>query len=330
MNSVVQPDGSPRSNGFRERLKSDWHLQVLFGTVILLIVFTGSLSYIALFSVETENPFNVQALFFGLLIVACTVLSVILARILNGDRWDILDNVDDKKSNDSRVLCRKFRRRAEATRNILFSLSALYAGFYTYIMWSVDFSDGAGTYFIVCLIASLAVGAMNYFFISSIDFNSRLLVLEHFSVTIDQPTTSEDDLRREVFAASQVYEPAGNIFVLIGIGTTFLSLSFGLITLDPRQILAAEVVALQKFIACMGLALGVSVLGIIAAVLSQYMRAASASKPTEDILEEASTSVQDLRNPTTNQVSNLVPVQNAARPAAETETQELPANDASQ
>jgi len=99
-------------------------------------------------------------------------------------------------------------------------------------------------------------------------------------------------LRTPIFRADQLYEPAGNIFVTVGITATFLGLAVGLVTLDLRALLDAttsEATArpLMAFIGCMGLALGVSMLGVTSALAAQCLRGQGAAETTESLLARA-------------------------------------------
>jgi len=99
-------------------------------------------------------------------------------------------------------------------------------------------------------------------------------------------------LRTPIFRSEQLYEPAGNIFVTVGITATFLGLAVGLVTLDLRALLDAtsnveRARPLTAFIGCMGLALGVSMLGVITALAAQCLRGQGAAQTTESLLARA-------------------------------------------
>ena len=110
-------------------------------------------------------------------------------------------------------------------------------------------------------------------------------------------------LRKFVFRAEQLFEPAGNIFVTAGITATFLGLGLGLIMLDPVGIVAAGrasdatgvvpvdrsaiTSSLRSFLGCIGLALGMSMLGVVTAMAAQWLRGYGANNSTEDLLKNA-------------------------------------------
>ena len=98
-------------------------------------------------------------------------------------------------------------------------------------------------------------------------------------------------LKAEVFRYDQLYEPAGNVFVTVGIMATFLGLAVGLVTVDLSSMTEgtpeAMVLTLKSLITCMGLGLGVSLLGVILALLSQGLRGHGPRQTTEAILEMA-------------------------------------------
>jgi hypothetical protein len=123
-------------------------------------------------------------------------------------------------------------------------------------------------------------------------------------------------LRAAVFRDEQLYEPAGNIFVTMGITATFLGLAVGLSTLDLTAIIqgvgnAADAAAgnamlpdgqsaviqqadsgkdfssLVSFVGCMGLALGISMLGVLMAMAAQWLRGYAPPEGTDAILARA-------------------------------------------
>lgn len=119
-----------------------------------------------------------------------------------------------------------------------------------------------------------------------------------------KPPVSIETLRRSVFRDEQLYEPPGNVFVTMGITATFLGLAVGLATLDLTAVIpplenATDVLvpkpapnreglsALSSFIGCMGLALGVSMLGVVIAMAAQWLRGHGPSLPTDILLERA-------------------------------------------
>lgn len=104
-------------------------------------------------------------------------------------------------------------------------------------------------------------------------------------------------LKVEVFRYDQFYEPAGNVFVTVGIMGTFLGLAVGLATINlsdlANGIPLAMVTTLKSLITCMGFGLGVSLLGVILALLSQGLRGHGPRRSTEDLLDEAARALNE-------------------------------------
>ncbi|HWD27188.1 MAG TPA: hypothetical protein VG387_08485 [Rhizomicrobium sp.] len=94
-----------------------------------------------------------------------------------------------------------------------------------------------------------------------------------------------DDLQQAVFRMETLYEPPGNIFVTIGIMGTFLGLAFGLSTLPLDSMMHSDfktaVTQSVPFVRSMGLALGISTTGVIAALAAHFWR--SWSGPPDSI-----------------------------------------------
>ncbi len=107
--------------------------------------------------------------------------------------------------------------------------------------------------------------------------------------------------RKCVFRDEAWFEPPGNVFVTVGIAATFLGLASGLATLNFHELFyhlenlndASDKGmharnALAGFVRYMGLGIGVSVIGVILAIASQYLRGiASAPIATEEVLKSA-------------------------------------------
>ena len=101
------------------------------------------------------------------------------------------------------------------------------------------------------------------------------------------------------FRDEQLYEPAGNIFVTMGITATFLGLAVGLATLDLNAIVERrDFATLYSFIGCMGLALGISMLGVIDAMAAQWLRGQGPRIDTEALLARARTMAEPPATPT--------------------------------
>lgn len=111
-------------------------------------------------------------------------------------------------------------------------------------------------------------------------------------------------LRKCVFRMEQLYEPPGNVFVTVGITATFLGLAVGLVTLDLFSFFpvkgegvtqtalrsARAVASLRGFVGCMGLALGLSMLGVLTSMFAQWLRGYGPGETTEALLDRATRS----------------------------------------
>lgn len=161
----------------------------------------------------------------------------------------------------------------------------------------------------VSLITGATVGLMVYFAVRYAAYVRMTRFLEQ-ALRLGAPPGVIKSLRDLVYREEQLYEPPGNIFVTVGITATFLGLAFGLISLDisafvqPVNAAVEEAaldggngiagaspgqlaVSLQSFVGCMGLALGVSMLGVIAAMGAQWLRGHGATKPTDELVAMA-------------------------------------------
>jgi hypothetical protein len=126
-----------------------------------------------------------------------------------------------------------------------------------------------------------------------------------------------DSERRVAVKGENLYEPPGNIFVIVGITATFLGLAVALITLDLPSLFTASadnsseiadaiynqapngadgqdrvadgkaLLAINTFIACMGLSLGMSMLGVLHTVAAQWLRGHGPNETTDALLAQA-------------------------------------------
>jgi hypothetical protein len=108
-------------------------------------------------------------------------------------------------------------------------------------------------------------------------------------------------LRQGVFRREQLFEPPGSLFVTLGITATFLGLAVGLVSLDLSQFFppavegpaereargALALMSLRSFVGCMGLALGMSMLGVVTAMAAQWLRGYGPAETTEQLLDRA-------------------------------------------
>jgi hypothetical protein len=110
------------------------------------------------------------------------------------------------------------------------------------------------------------------------------------------------NLRQFVLREEHLYEPPGNIFSTVGIAATFLGLAIGLVLLNPGGLASGQgdadgsaMSGLESFVGGMGLALGVSMLGVFTAIGAQWLRGQAPTDcpgepcflPAETVLELA-------------------------------------------
>lgn len=173
---------------------------------------------------------------------------------------------------------------------------ALYALFYWYAARGFAQSVQASASeppipFAIALVTAMTVGALAA---CSARYAAYIRSATCLSVLVDSEHTDEKALRRvrvAVFRSEQLFEPPGNVFITLGIMATFLGLALGLVTLDLGQFLVQRpntgvaMSSLKSFIGCMGLALGVSMLGVATALAAQWLRGYGPAVATEDLLE---------------------------------------------
>lgn len=162
----------------------------------------------------------------------------------------------------------------------------------------------------VAAMTAVTLGFLCYF---SVGYSSYVKLTKVLEKGLEKKVRRQDIrvFSDAVFRGEQWYDPPGNIFVSVGITATFLGLAVGLVTLDigglfgsqgdvtnsiqattngqsPNAPTSDEVKAsLRSFVACMGLALGVSMLGIMIAIAAQWLRGYGASESTEELLGRA-------------------------------------------
>lgn len=158
--------------------------------------------------------------------------------------------------------------------------------------------DGWPLSLLVIGVTAATIGAQTYFAIRYASFIRMLTALGTLMADgrRNLAQTKRDmiaDLRESVFRDEQLYEPPGNIFVTMGITATFLGLAVGLSTMDLTAIAKKQDFSTAtSFIGCMGLALGISMLGVLVAMASQWLRGHGPRLSTELLLERALEAVE--------------------------------------
>jgi hypothetical protein len=172
---------------------------------------------------------------------------------------------------------------------------------YTYAVWKFAHSSGtseAPVSMPVAAITGITVGALAFFAVRYAAYVRMTRLLEAALIELPKQQHIIDHLRKAVFQGDQLYEPPGNVFVTVGITATFLGLAAALVNLDLPGLLelsnGSENVdpgkaagALRSFVGCMGLSLGVSMLGVTTAVAAQWLRGHGSRRCTEDLLARA-------------------------------------------
>lgn len=199
---------------------------------------------------------------------------------------------------------------------------------YFFALDRIPIADSIGGW-VVAGVTAVTLGVQMFFCFRYASYVQMVVAL-HFLVGARRKNSLPDsgvaligELRNSVFRDEQMYEPPGNIFVTMGITATFLGLAIGLSNLDLTAITqgigtAANAVAdnastmdgdnvtamatvggkdlssLVSFIGCMGLALGVSMLGVLMSMAAQWLRGYGPAMPTETILSRATEIVEGM------------------------------------
>lgn len=181
---------------------------------------------------------------------------------------------------------------------ITWTFVAIYAVGYYYAVWK--FAHAADptsppVNLAVAAITGVTIGALLFFAVQYAAYVRMTKFLETAIAKLPKQQKVIRHLREAVFRGEQIFEPPGNVFVTIGITATFLGLAAALVNLDLPGLLqlsndsteadpAAAALALRSFVGCMGLALGVSMLGVMTAVAAQWLRGHGALGSTENLL----------------------------------------------
>jgi hypothetical protein len=156
---------------------------------------------------------------------------------------------------------------------------------------------------VIAGVTSVTLGFLGFFLVKYSAFVRTTKLLETAVATLPRAHPLVERLRNSVFRGEQLYEPPGNIFVTVGITATFLGLAAALVNLDLHELLRtapnrnAAAGALSSFVGCMGLALGVSMLGVMTSVAAQWLRGHGSMIPTDELLGRASRPPRPPRKP---------------------------------
>ena len=216
-------------------------------------------------------------------------------------------------------------------------LAAFYIIFYFLAVYSMSrHIDSETTSPIDTKVLILSAVTIGVFGIFSVRYANHVKMTWRLETALAAPPETRNRdlievLRAAVFRGEHLYEPPGNIFVTVGITATFVGLAVALVILDLPSLLgqasagdtaeAANAVqqaaktpavleeerrvramaSLTAFVGCMGLALGMSMLGVMTAMAAQWLRGLGASRCTDDLVAEADRYLAPVA-PTTTQV----------------------------
>lgn len=230
------------------------------------------------------------------LYMAWIILIVALAGVWTGDvrsRWiDPWFNRLNFGHAFSQLDQTRFTIRNEAFISVSYFAVCFYVLFYYFVISRFQTPAGGGGYPLSWPIVGFTGGtiAAQMFFTVRYASYVKMAAVVGLQLASRATFTANDmqllhKLNGASFRDEQLYEPAGNLFVTLGIMATFLGLAMGLVTLDLRSIAeGGSIASLSSFIGCMGLALGASMLGVLIALWSQWLRGFGPSEPTEELL----------------------------------------------
>lgn len=180
---------------------------------------------------------------------------------------------------------------------------AIYVIGYLFAHMKLAMTMGINWAFVVAITA-LTLGIQMYFcarYASFVGATSILKALADDRREVQNLKLNQlKELHSAVFRDEQIYEPPGNVFVTMGITATFLGLSVGLATLDLTAITHEtdkNLASLYSFVGCMGLALGVSMLGVLMAMMSQWLRGHGPAERTEALLDRVAVLIGGAERP---------------------------------
>jgi len=280
--------------------ETPWHH---FATAVLLILFAVSVVTLLRMPFGPVSDSEWMSALIGLLIAVAAFFAGYRGRL--DDSWSVGEGYPVAK------LVKVERPQKEGL--FLFRASLLltaYVGFFfvsaRMAQANLGQSDFPPAYIVVGIIAAVTMGAFSWFSVCYARHNRRSSLLkggldECFtaSVTQEQRRSLVGHLYNEVSKDDHIFEPPGNIFVTMGIMATFLGLAIGLVTLDLSAMLRPEGgdtaarAALQSFMACIGLALGSSMVGVLMALFAQVLRGHGPSECSEDLLRRTEINLRE-------------------------------------
>jgi hypothetical protein len=270
---------------------------------------------------EDGKSINPSAIYDSLIILGFLAATVIWGGFFGQLSNNALQRASGVGSDRFDRIYEKGKITCRGTFVILFMLFVIgiYVVAYSYIVGSIHENDNP-VHYISVVVNAIAIAGILFVTIRYAEY-VRLLsiayVLCHDFKTFEQTPSdgrapiSIDDARKirdTIFKRETLFEPPGSLFVVIGITGTFMGLALGLTTLPLREILdvgnfrdpithlpysSAEAgrKALElamPFVRSMGLALGISTMGVIGSVAAQWLRGFSGpAASTEQVLANA-------------------------------------------
>jgi hypothetical protein len=276
-------------SGFREFARTAG------GTLTLLCAIATILLLLGWIVVAIDNDSNIYPAFTATLVFAGAVcgglIGTFLARKIDPDFRD---------SNFTSTVQRKLDRFEDRKDFFLGIVSAFTCIYLIGLLVAISrFPNANGGWPLPLLVTVVTIATIGYLMFFAIRYASFVKMLVALGAMIDErpsdprahPIALIDSLRASVFRDEQLYEPPGNIFVTMGITATFLGLAVGLATLDLTAVATTsgtrDLSTLSSFIGCMGLALGISMLGVVIAMAAQWLRGHGPSLATDLVLERA-------------------------------------------
>lgn len=314
MSGEPMPESENRSRGSSHPIVDMAYLvrEGLFG--LLFIVFTGSV----IIYIDSSYDADIAAYYCVGIVIAGSFTGYVIGGIISKMREDRikingragpLAEIDGQHSAIMGSFC-----------NITITLTCFYIIFYFAAMAAMADNLDKGSNFPVdikvLLLSAVTIGFFGSF---SVLYAAYVRMTKRLELALKSSAREQNRdliqlLRDAVFRGEHLYEPPGNIFVTVGITATFMGLSVGLVILDMPSLLGPAgdinavdpavggpqpagsgpgsgrgnaLASLTAFVGCMGLALGMSMLGVSTAMAAQWLRGLGANKNIEDLLELA-------------------------------------------
>jgi len=291
MASLVDPEPAQNSHGFLSRLKAI-PVAAIFSLFLVLYVVGRSI--------------YTHAHVAAILAAAFVAIGSIVGYFAGGALARTVDrsiDQDIRKRGGSKLL-QSIDSNLDTRYDNFLTFSAIATGLYITMYFEAikSFEVGPDAILglpvnpVIVLVTAITIFFLNLFCVRYASYVKMTKCLE--SVVREAPERQRlpdekaliDSVREVVFRDAQLYEPPGNVFVTVGITATFLGLAIALIGLDLPGLLesrARSTASLAAFVACMGLALGMSMLGVMTALAAQWLRGYGAGEGTEDLLMRA-------------------------------------------